>query len=113
MPVYEYLCPNGHVQSEFRTVADRERPKLCYCHYMAAKAIVTPPKVFSDYEGYESPATGKWIAGRRARAEDLARSHCRPYEEGERQAYERRQAAEERKLDKEVDAIVEQTLATI
>ena len=33
-----------------------------------------------DIPGYESPVTGKWIEGRKARREDLRRTGSRPYE---------------------------------
>lgn len=36
--------------------------------------------VRSDTPGYDSPITGKWIDGARARRDDLARHGCRPYE---------------------------------
>jgi hypothetical protein len=75
--------------------------------------ILSPPKVFGDYEGYESPASGKWISGRRQRLEDLKRTGCRPYEEGERQEYERRQVAVDRELDRTVDEAVDRTLEEI
>lgn len=113
MPVYEYQCPNGHVTTEFRSIGDRERPLVCYCHYIAIKAILSAPRVFGDYEGYVSPASGRWIAGRRARIEDLKRTHCRPYEEGERQEFEKRMKAADRELDKTVDAVVEQSLEAL
>lgn len=38
------------------------------------------PTVFGDLPGYESPATGQWIEGRKARREDLKASGCRPWE---------------------------------
>lgn len=38
------------------------------------------PQVFGDLPGYESPASGKWIEGRRARREDFKRTGCRPFE---------------------------------
>jgi hypothetical protein len=38
------------------------------------------PAVFGDLPGYESPVTGKWIEGKRARREDLKRTGSRPYE---------------------------------
>lgn len=33
-----------------------------------------------DLPGYESPVTGQWIEGRKARREDLKRTGCRPWE---------------------------------
>lgn len=34
------------------------------------------PMIWNDYEGYVSPATGKWIEGRAARRYDLEASGC-------------------------------------
>ena len=57
---------------------------------------VTPRlQVIGDIEGYVSPVTGLWVEGRKARREDLKRSGCRPYEPGEKEANERRQAADQ------------------
>ena len=59
------------------------------------------PTVFGDLPGYESPVTGLWVEGRRARRNDLAATHSRPYEglEQERKEAAKVQAARERQLD--------------
>lgn len=113
MPMYEYQCAQAHVTLEFRAVEARGTPAVCRCGLPAAKAILTAPRVFGDYEGYESPATGRWIEGRRARLEDLKRSGCRPYEAGEREAAAARAAANDRALDAAVDEAVERTLTDL
>ncbi len=41
------------------------------------------PYIASDLPGYRSPVTKKWIEGRAARREDLARTGCRPVEPDE------------------------------
>jgi hypothetical protein len=38
---------------------------------------ICTPYIRSDLPGYVSPVTGKWIEGRSARREDLARTGCR------------------------------------
>ncbi len=38
------------------------------------------PFVFGDIPGYQSPVTGLWVEGRRARREDLKRTGSRPWE---------------------------------
>lgn len=57
--------------------------------------------VWDDLPGYESPVTGKWIEGRRARREDLKRNRCRPYEGREQEVKEaaRHQARLDARLD--------------
>ena len=49
---------------------------------------VDAPFVWDDLPGYDSPVTGEWIEGRRARREDLKRTGCRPYEGREQEAKE-------------------------
>jgi putative FmdB family regulatory protein len=113
MPVYEYQCPEGHVTTALRSVVERERVPECPCGHLTRKVILSPPKVFGDYEGYESPASGRWVEGRRARLEDLKRTQSRPYESGERQEFEKRRVAADRALDKTVDDAVDWSIEAI
>jgi hypothetical protein len=55
----------------------------------------------ADLPGYESPITGKWIEGRRARRDDLRRHGCRPYEgrEQESKVAAKARGEQERKID--------------
>lgn len=110
MPVYEYRCGAGHAFERILPVAQYLDPQRCDCGQIGQKHIFHAPRVFADYEGYESPATGRWVEGRRARVEDLAVSGCQPYEEGMRQDAERVRAADDKQLDKVVDQLVETTL---
>lgn len=111
MPIYEYRCPAGHVFDAYATVERRHEAQSCSCGQAAEKVILHPPRVFGDYEGYESPASGKWIEGRRAREEDLKATGCSPYEPGEREAILRRRADKEKEFDNLVDESVDRTLA--
>lgn len=54
-----------------------------------------------DLPGYQSPVTGQWVDGRKARREDLLRTGSRPWEgmAAERQEAQRAQAAKDRGLD--------------
>jgi putative FmdB family regulatory protein len=111
MPIYEYLCAAGHVTDAYATVERRHEDKACAtCGGKAVKAILHAPRVFGDYEGYLSPATGRWIEGRRARVEDLKQSGCRPFEAGEHQHAAARSAANDRQLDAVADDAVERSL---
>lgn len=72
-----------------------------YIHQEARKA----PDVIPDIPGYESPVTGKWIEGRKARREDLKRSGSRPWEGLEQ---ERKEAAKvQREKDRKLDQLAE------
>ena len=59
------------------------------------------PLIFGDLPGYQSPVTGLWVEGRRARREDLKRTGSRPWEglAQEKQEAARRERYAEEKLD--------------
>ena len=63
------------------------------------------PAIFGDLPGYQSPVTGKWVDGKRARREDLKRTGSRPYEgrKIEEQIVKSRQESEDRKLDQIIE----------
>jgi hypothetical protein len=54
-----------------------------------------------DLPGYESPVTGEWVEGRKARREDLLRTGSRPWEgmEQEQKEAAKVKAERERRLD--------------
>lgn len=112
MPTYDYRCVKGHTFEGFSSIAARNDPRLCACGESAALVILRAPGIWGDLPGYESPIDGKWVEGRRARANDLARSGSRPYEgwETEHKEMVKRQKANEDKLDQLIDTAVETTL---
>ena len=59
------------------------------------------PAVHADLPGYQSPVTGLWVEGRRARRNDLARTGSRPYEgrAAEEKEAARQRAYQEQKSD--------------
>jgi hypothetical protein len=69
--------------------------------------------VFGDFVPYQSPASGKWIEGRRARSEDFAQTGTRAYDPGEMQDAQRARVLEEARQEAEIDETVERTLAEI
>ena len=113
MPLYEYQCAKGHVTNEFREVGARGLPAACRCGRVAEKVILSPPRVFGDFEGYESPASGQWIDGKRQRREDFARTGTRAYEDGEQETAARNRRDLERKQEAWVDDVVERTAAEL
>lgn len=46
------------------------------------------PITFGDYDGYQSPVTGEWIEGRKARADDLKKHNCVPHQDLKPYGYE-------------------------
>ena len=65
------------------------------------------PAIHPDLPGYESPVTGKWVEGRRARRDDLARTHSRPYEgrAAEQAEAAKHRASQERQNDQLAEKI--------
>lgn len=79
--------------------------------------IPTPrgPMVIGELPSYQSPIDGRWIDGRVARREDLARNNCRPWEGmgQERKEAARQQAYAEQRRDAVAQATVERSLMQI
>jgi len=82
-------------------------------HDLKVSRIKNPDKPHGrlyDLPGYESPTTGKWIEGRKARKYDLETSNCVEYDPSMATEQAARHAKEDAALDKKVDEIVEQTI---
>lgn len=102
MPLYEYECRTcGHHTSDWRTVEQRHTQAPEHCG-RPMELVIGAPAVLGDLPGYVSPTTGRWIEGRKARRDDLARSNCRPWEgfEQERKEAQRRLKYLEEKEDR-------------
>jgi len=115
MPLYSFKCPNcGTVERVFRKVDDRNDAPLCVkCTALETcrnpmQRIIEAPAVQADLPGYTSPIDGRWIEGRRARAEDLKRNGCRPWEgmEAEKKEAERRANEIDHTHERAVEAAV-------
>lgn len=114
MPLYEYICKAHGVFEGYAPMADSSLPRACArCGEAAPRTFRTPPRVFGDFEPYESPASGQWIEGRKARREDFARTGTRPYELGEWKTNVLRQAEAEKQADAEIDTLVDQTIGEL
>lgn len=109
MPLYEYRCPVGHKFERFYRMAEDSTHALCSCGELASKQL-SAPVVRGDYAGYQCPISGKWIEGRRAHEENLARHGCRVLEAGEAQQAERVRIATEQQFEAALDATVEREL---
>lgn len=106
MPVYEYVCPEGHAFDRFLPLARYLEPQRCDCGSPAVK-VISAPFVRSDIPGYRSPVTGEWIGGRAARREDLRRSGCVEYEPGFKEECNRRLRQDDDKLEKSIEHTVD------
>lgn len=92
MPIYEYKCSCGKRFDRWLRLVDYAKPQRCECGEVAVKQL-SSPAVRGDYAGYSCPVTGKWIEGRRAHEENLARQGCRVLEPGEVEQSRRNAAA--------------------
>ena|SRR5258706_13329531 len=113
MPVYTYHCRGcGQRFEKYLPMALCSSLQIHECAGVGQK-IFLPPMVRGDLPGYESPIDGRWIEGRRARIEDLRRSGCRPYEDGEKEYHERVRIRENERLDAKIDESVERQFAAL
>jgi hypothetical protein len=111
MPLYTFKCGScGSTVSEFRKINERNHLPLCAFGHSALPMprIIEAPAVQADLPGYTSPIDGRWIEGRRARAEDLKRNGCRPWEgmEAEKKEAERRANEIDHTHERAVEAAV-------
>jgi hypothetical protein len=107
MPLYDYLCPAGHHSSRFTTVANHSPITVCDCGEMAQQVISVPAAITIQPEcRYDSPIDGTPITTWAARANDLARSNCEPYDPGRKEDYQRRIQDQEKAVDRSVDEAV-------
>ena len=70
----------------------------------------TLSNIIPDCEGYESPVTGDYIQGNRARREDLKRHNCVEYDPTMKGVREAEVAKNEAKLEKKIDDHVDYTI---
>lgn len=114
MPLYLYRCPAcGKKRDVLKRIADLDREESCEACETTMERQLSAPRVIADYAGYNCPITGKWIEGRRAHEENLKRHGCRVLEAGETEQVSRNRAAEDAKLDKEIEATAEQFVETL
>lgn len=110
MPVYEYVCPEGHRFEKVMKVAEYKVPQSCECGYYG-KRVISAPMIFVSQEiRYESPIDGKVITTRQQRQDDLARHDCIPYDPEMKKDAARRQVESEKRLEASMDATIEKTI---
>lgn len=102
MPVYAYICHQGHAFDRYLPLARYAEAQTCECGAASEKRI-TAPLVVCDLPGYQSPVDGRWIEGRRARREDLARNNCVPYEPSMKAAHMKRIEKADEKLERDIE----------
>lgn len=103
MPLYEYGCADGHIFERYLPLADYATPQVCDCGAASTKRV-TAALVVADLPGYQSPVDGRWVEGRKARREDLARNNCVAYEPSMKDEYFRKQQRADEKIGRDVEA---------
>lgn len=107
MPLYEYICEQGHAFERVLPVAEYKAPQHCVCGALGQK-IISAPTVFASKDiCYDSPIDGRPITSMKARLQDLARSNCVEYDPEIKKDYARRVEREQKHLEKTLDASVE------
>ena len=112
MPMYQFRCTAGHVFDRLVPLAQFDEPQSCSCGAAASRQIVAPA-IRTDYAGYTCPVSGKWIEGRAAHRENLARTGCRVLEPGETSALKARQQSSEAALEAALDSTAEELIANL
>jgi putative FmdB family regulatory protein len=114
--MYDFKCDNcGHVTPVVVPIARRNETFPCeHCGTGTFRRVeVCAVRISKDYEGYVSPASGRWVEGRKQHIEDLRRTGCRLYEPGETEAFirekdKRRDAAWQKAVDSAVGAAAQE-----
>ena len=112
MPMYQFRCTEGHTFDRLVPLAQFDEPQSCPCGAAASRQIVAPA-IRTDYAGYTCPVSGKWIEGRAAHRENLARTGCRVLEPGETSALKARQQSSEAALEAALDSTAEELIANL
>ena len=112
MPMYQFRCTEGHVFDRLVPLAQFDEPQSCSCGAAASRQIVAPA-IRTDYAGYTCPVSGKWIEGRAAHRENLARTGCRILEPGETSAAVSRASSSDAALEAAIDSTTDQLIANL
>ena len=112
MPMYQFRCTEGHTFDRLVPLAQSDEPQPCPCGAAASRQIIAPA-IRTDYPGYTCPVSGKWIEGRVAHRENLARTGCRVLEPGETSALTSRQQSSEAALEAALDSTAEELIANL
>lgn len=114
MPLHDYSCSNcGSMPERYTSLDKLDTPLYCSCGTQLERVFLKAPAGHVQRDiCYDSPIDGRPITTRQARAEDLARNGCIPYEPGMKQDTERNKLESDRQLDRAVDSSVDQFFAT-
>ena len=120
MPLYEAQCPRCQAIEYYAETVDRRHltPQCPSCTMPMQKVILSAPAQQLDiapWDGYVSPASGKYITSKRERERDMAETKCRPWEgmEQEKKEAARRKEYAKQELDLAVDKAVDSAFTSL
>jgi len=75
MPIYVLICPCGHEEDVYRSIADMNKDLPTHCDITMQRKIVAP-MVAADIQPYRSMITGEMIHSRSQHRAHLAAHNC-------------------------------------
>lgn len=113
MPIHDFRCPEGHITEQFVENGINIVPCL-ECQDEAKKVFLKAPQGFVQPDVcYDSPIDGRAITTMHARAEDMKRNNCTPYDPEQKKDYQRRIEEGNTKLEKKLDQTVEAEISKL
>lgn len=113
MPLHDYECRSClHTEERFVKLQDLNLSQFCPHCFSAMQRLMPAPRIQCDYSGYQCPITGKWIDGKKAHKENLAKHGCRVLEAGEHEANRRRREAENAAVEDRIAETAARTIAS-
>lgn len=110
-PFYDYACPKGHLLTKYLQLRNHTGELACDCGEWAKQVITSPAMIkVAASIAYDSPVDGRHITTWDARAEDLKRNHCRPYDPGMKKDAENFRNARQAKLEAAIDETIAETV---
>jgi len=111
MAIHSYECPAGHQFDRVLALSDYAQPQTCDCGKPAHKVFLKAPIGIVQGECvYDSPIDGRPITSWAQRREDLKRNNCQEYDPEMRKDADRFRRASDERLEKAMDATVEETI---
>ena len=111
MPLYAFVCEDGHQFDKYVPLAHFAEQQHCGCGKSTERLIGAPMLVTATEDvSYTSPIDGRVITSRDGHREDLKRNNCIPYDPEVKTDYARRIKDSEAHLDQVTGETVERTI---
>lgn len=110
MPLYAFVCSNGHRDALFSKIMDRDKVRQCSACGANLTRQLEAPAVRGEITPYRSPVDGRWIESKAQRKEDLKRNGCIEWEPGIRQDIPRIRKYNDEKAFAPIAESMEQTV---